>query len=178
MANVVDPLGGSYYVEWLTNRLEEEAGKILEAIQKQGGAFKAIDWMEKEMWAAAYQHQRSVDSGQRTVVGVNAFVDEDEPQWTWLRAQGMGVSEYDPSIRDKQIARLNKVKAERDRDKLEQAKEKLFQAYRSGGNMVPPLIEAVKSYITGGEIGEVRTMAMGDIEERVLSMQPMGTRGK
>lgn len=178
VTNVVDPLGGSYYIEWLTDRLEQEAQKILDEIQEQGGAFKAIDWMEKELRESALRYQQSVDSGKRTVVGVNAFVEDNDLQWEWLRGHEAAITEYDPSVRDEQIMRLNKVKAGRDPLKLEEVNEKLFNAYRDGVNMVPVMIEAVKSYITGGEIREVRDRAIGNIEEHILSFEPLAATGK
>jgi methylmalonyl-CoA mutase N-terminal domain/subunit len=134
--------------------------------------------MEKEMRNAALKYQRDVDSRKRTVVGVNEFVDEGEPQWQMLKQIGSAVVEYDPGVRDRQIARLDKVKRERDQARVEQAKEQLHQGFRSGVNMVPIMIEAVKSYISAGEIGEVRRKALGAVEERVLGMQPIASRGE
>jgi len=153
---VVDPLGGSYYVEWLTNKLEEEANDIIETIEKKGGAFKACDWMVEQVRSQAYKAQQETDSGKRILVGLNAYREEEDIQQELIKGGQIPLHRYDPEIRNKQIARLNKVRRERDNDKVEWAKQMLLDAYNSGENIVPAMIEAVKTYMTQGEIGMVR----------------------
>jgi methylmalonyl-CoA mutase N-terminal domain/subunit len=160
IASVVDPLGGSYYVEWLTDRLEEEAQKIIETIQAKGGAFKAWDWMSNEVREAACRWQKDFDDGKRILVGVNAFVAPNDLQTKALQilqehADFEVLYEYESSIRDKQIARLEKVRRERDNEKVEKAKKRLQEAFQSGENIVPPLIEAVKAYLSQGEVAQI-----------------------
>ncbi len=153
---VVDPLGGSYYVEWLTNKLEEETLKIIETVERRGGAFKASDWMVEQVRAQAYKAQQEIDSGKRALVGVNAYRDERDVQQELIRGGQIPLHQYDSTIRDRQIARLNKVRRERDNEKVERAKEMLLEAYNSRENIVPAMIEAVKTYMSQGEIGMVR----------------------
>jgi methylmalonyl-CoA mutase N-terminal domain/subunit len=161
ITKVIDPLGGSYYVEWLTNKLEEEATGIIDTIQSMGGAFKAWDWMCNEVRKAAISWQEEFDTGKRLLVGVNVFVDEDDIQTKALKvlqehADFDALYEYDPSTLDKQIERLNKVRRERDNGKLERAKRELGEVMKAGENMIPPLIEAVKCGMTQGEYGKIR----------------------
>ena len=166
VTSVVDPLGGSYYVEWLTNKIESEAHEIIDTIQSKGGAFKAFDWMQDEVRRAAITWQEEFDKGERTLVGVNAFVEEDDVQMRAFRvlqehADFEALYEYNPSIRDKQIKRLNKARRERDDEKLRKARSELLDAYKGGENILPPLINAVKCYMSQGEYGETVAAASG-----------------
>jgi methylmalonyl-CoA mutase, N-terminal domain len=156
VTKVIDPLGGSYYVEWLTQKLEQEAVSIIDEIGKRGGVAKAMDWMRNEIRHAAYQSQMEFDSGRRKLVGVNIFVEEDDVQMKALKvlqkhADFEVLYEYSPEAADKQIARLNKVRAERDPGKLKIAQNTLYNAIENGQNMIPFLIEAVRTGLTRGE---------------------------
>ena len=166
ITSVIDPLGGSYYVEWLTNRIGEEAQNIIDAIQSKGGAFKAFDWMQNEVRKAAIRWQEEFDYAKRVLVGVNVLVDEDDIQMKAFKvlqqyADFEALYEYEPSIRDKQIERLNKVRRMRDNEKLEKAKRRLLKALKGDENIVPPMIEAVKCYISQGEVGQLMANAKG-----------------
>lgn len=161
ITNVVDPLGGSYYVESLTNKLEEEAMALIDKIQEMGGAFKAWDWMCKEVRAAALKTQKEFDSGERLLVGVNTLVEEDDIQMRALKtlmehADFQALSEYSPEMAEKQAERVRKVRRERDEEKLTAAKEKLMQAIKAGENMIEPLKEAAKCGLTRGEFGRIK----------------------
>ena len=163
---VTDPLGGSYYVEWLTNKLEEEAVEIIDAIQSRGGAFKAWDWMCNEIRSAAVRWQEEFDRGERLLVGANTLIDEEDIQMRALNvlqkhADFEALYEYDPSIRDKQIARLNKVRRERDSKQLERTMKRLFDTIKSGDNIISPLIDAVKCNMTQGEWARLESEATG-----------------
>jgi methylmalonyl-CoA mutase, N-terminal domain len=156
VTKVIDPLGGSYYVEWLTGKLEQEAMSIIDEIQKRGGAAKAMDWMRNEIRHAAYQSQQEFDSGKRKLVGVNIFIEEDDVQMKALKilqehADFEVLYEYSPEAAGKQISRLHKVKSERDPVKLETARSNLINAIQDGRNMIPFLIEAARSGLTRGE---------------------------
>lgn len=164
VAEVVDPLAGSYYVEWLTDRLEEEAQKIVEAIEARGGAFKAYDWMQEQVREAAYRYQQEVESGKRIWVGVNAFVEEDDPQLRMVLSQSIPIYKYDPTLRERQIERLNKVKRERDQARAEAAKQGLYEALKKGENIMPALIEAAKAYLSHGEIAQICCQFWGQQE--------------
>ena len=165
ITSTIDPLGGSYYVEVLTNQLEDDAWKIIDDIQNKGGAFKAWDWMCNEIRRASMKWQKEFDSNERLLVGVNAFVDEDDIQSRALDvlqeySDFEALYEYDPLIRDKQIKRLNKVRRERDNEKLEKAKKCLYEAFENDENIMPSLIEAVKCYMSQGEYGRICMEAM------------------
>ena len=115
ITKVVDPLGGSYYVEWLTRKLEEEAIEVIDAIQSKGGGFKAWDWMCNEIRRAAVKDQEAFDKGAKKLVGVNTLVDENDIQLKALRtlqehADFEALYEYSADVADKQIERLNKVR--------------------------------------------------------------------
>jgi len=162
ITKVVDPLGGSYYVEWLTNKLEEEAVNIIDTIQSKGGAFKAWEWMCSEIREAALKNQEEFDTGRKLLVGVNTLVEENDIQMRAFNtlqkhADFEALFEYSPSVADKQIARLNKVRRERDNEKLDEAKEELINTLKAGQNMIPPLIEAVKCGMTRGEFAKIKS---------------------
>lgn len=161
ITSVVDPLGGSYYVESLTDQLEEKAQEIIDDIESKGGSFKAFESMRNQLRKEAIQLQDSIDSGKMVIVGTNEFVDDVDIQLKALEilqnsADFEAIKEYDPAIRDKQIARLEKVRKERDNDKLEKAMKRLSDALNADDeNMMPATIEAVKCYMTQGEYARV-----------------------
>ncbi|MBL7176396.1 MAG: methylmalonyl-CoA mutase [Desulfobacteraceae bacterium] len=162
ITKVVDPMGGSYYVEWLTNKLEGEALDIIDTIQSKGGAFKAWEWMCNEIRNAALKNQEEFDAGRRSLVGVNTLVEEDDIQMRAFdtlqkHADFEALFEYSPSVAEKQIARLNKVRRERDNGKLARAKQELINTLTDERNMVPPLIEAVKCGMTRGEFAQIKS---------------------
>ena len=159
IAKVLDPLGGSYCVETLTNQLEEQAREILDYLNRLSPE-RAFRYMEEEADEAGYQRQRAIDNGERVLVGVNRFVMEEEES---VPAHSVKLQEYDPGWRDRQIARLEKVKRERDPKKVEAAKKMLAQAYRSRVNIIEPMIEAVKAYLSIGEIVQIRKEVFGDM---------------
>jgi methylmalonyl-CoA mutase N-terminal domain/subunit len=161
VTKVIDPLGGSYYVEWLTNGLEAEAMAIIETIQSLGGAFKAWDWICSEIRKAAIKAQEEIDTGQRPLVGVNTLVEEDDVQMRAFRvlqahADFEVLQEYDPAVVAKQVARLARVRSERDPGRLDEARGRLRDVMAAGGNMLPPLIEAVKCGLTRGEFAGIK----------------------
>lgn len=165
-AVVIDPLGGSYCIEALTNQLEDEAGKLLAHLEEMGGE-KAWAYIWEEAHQAGYRRQQAVDTGERAMVGVNCYVMEEEEE----KALGLDVGqafEYDPTWRDKQIARLEKVKRERDAQKVEAAKKRLVEAYEARENIVEPMMEAVQAYLSIGEIVELLAAVHGldELEKR------------
>lgn len=161
ITKVIDPLGGSYYVEWLTNELESEAMRLIDTIQEMGGAFQAWDWMCQQVRNAAILAQEELDNGTRLLVGVNTLVDDDDIQLRALKvlqahADFEALHEYSPGVVDKQVARLNKVRRERDQQKLATATEELISTMKAGGNMIPPLMQAVKCGLTRGEFAKIK----------------------
>jgi methylmalonyl-CoA mutase N-terminal domain/subunit len=159
VADVVDPLGGSYYVESLTNQLEEAAFKYVDQIDQMGGAVAAIEqgFQVREIGAAAYKHQREVDSGSRVIVGVNRYVTETPPIEDLLRV--------DPEAARHQISRLQRLRQERDNTQAQAALARLEEVARSHDNTVPAILECVESYCTLGEICQVFRNVFGEQRE-------------
>jgi methylmalonyl-CoA mutase N-terminal domain/subunit len=155
VAETVDPLGGSYYVEWLTDRIEEEARHLLDAIEAMGGAVAAIraGTMQRAIEEAAYRYQRQVESGERVVVGVNRFVvAEEEP---------LEIHRLDPAVVEDQLRRLRQVRAERDPGQVAAALRRLEEAARGDDPLLPPICEAVVAYATLGEITDTLRKVFG-----------------
>ena len=159
VCDTVDPLGGSYYIEWLTNEIEQGIKKYISTIDNMGGALEAIQrgYIQREIARSAYDYQKMVDSGEHVVVGVNKFVTEEEPKIQLL--------EIDESIERKQIERLRRLRQNRDNEKVSQILDKVRQVAKSDANIMPVLIEAVKTYATVGEISEVLRDVFGEYRE-------------
>lgn len=162
ITRTVDPLAGSYYVEYLTNRLEEEITKLMEKIEDLGGMVEMIQsgYVQREITNMAYEHERNIKSGEKVMVGVNRFVvDEKERE--------LSLYEMDPEVSKKQIARLQRVKAERDNKHVGATLEKLRLVAEGKQNIMPSLIDAVKAYATIGEITDVLRNVFGSFDEPV-----------
>jgi methylmalonyl-CoA mutase N-terminal domain/subunit len=159
VADVIDPLAGSYYVENLTDRIEEEAMKYIDRIEDMGGSLRAIEsgYQQREIQEASYRYQKSVDEGYRYVVGVNKFTTDEEERPEILRVR--------EEVVRRQIERLNRVRAERDQAKADQMLRLLEDAARSDANLMPVLIEAVENYVTIGEICDVLRGVFGTQHE-------------
>ncbi|CAI1493267.1 Ribosomal protein L11 methyltransferase [Thermococcus nautili] len=157
VVDTVDPLGGAYYIEWLTDHIYEEALKYIEKIQKMGGMMRAIErgYIQKEIADAAYKYQKEIEEGKRIIVGVNKF-QTDEP----LEVE---ILKVDPSIREKQIERLKKLRSERDSKKVEEALDKLRNAAETDDeNLMPYIIEAHRHLATLGEVTDVLREVWGE----------------
>ena len=148
ICRVVDPLGGSYYVEALTDGIIREARKIIDEVEKLGGMAKAIETGMPKMRIeeAAARKQARIDQGKDVIVGVNKYQVEEEPL--------ENVLEVSESVRDEQIARLIKIKAKRDNDEVRRALEAVTNAAESGGNLLEACIPAVRARATVGEISD------------------------
>jgi methylmalonyl-CoA mutase, N-terminal domain len=161
--NSVDPLGGSYFVEELTDRMEQGCFEYIEKIDRFGGMIEAIEagFPQREIWDAAYQYQRSIDSGEKLVVGMNAFQFPDEEKYDALY-----ISE---SVTGEQIGTLNRVRQSRDKRAVEQSLERLRNAAADpNANTMPSIIEAVKAYATVGEISDALRAVFGTYQEPAL----------
>ncbi|MBO8174336.1 MAG: methylmalonyl-CoA mutase family protein [Thermococcus sp.] len=157
VVDTIDPLGGAYYIEWLTDHIEEEAMKYIEKIERMGGMMRAIErgYIQKEIADSAYKYQKEVEEGKRIIVGVNKFV-VDEP----IEVE---ILKVDPSIRDKQIERLKKLRSERDNKKVEEALDKLRNAAeKEDVNLMPYIIEAHRHLATLGEVTDVLREVWGE----------------
>jgi len=159
VTDTVDPLGGSYYVEWLTDHIEAGIKEYIDEIDKMGGALEAIQrgYIQKEITGSAYDYQKAVDSGEQVVVGVNRFTTEEAPEIQLL--------EIDESVERKQIERLRRLRQARDNKKVKQALSRVRRVAESDENIMPVLIEAVKTYATVGEITDALRDVFGEYRE-------------
>jgi methylmalonyl-CoA mutase N-terminal domain/subunit len=155
VANTIDPLGGSYYVEWLTNELESEALKYIQRIDSLGGMVTAIEkgYPQREIAASSYRFQRQLEDGERRMVGVNQNLQDEPTNVPTLR--------IDAEVQRIQCAALAKVKAERDEGKLAAALAAVRDAARTGANLMPPIIESAKAYATEQEICDILREELG-----------------
>ncbi len=163
VTKVVDPLGGSYYVEALTDELESEIGKVIEDIDKMGGAIRAIEKgaMQKAIADEAYLAAMEEKEGKRIVVGVNRFQQE-------APAKKMRFHRFDPSMFTRQVARLQEVRSQRDNDSVSRILGTLKEEARGQENLMPYLIEAVKAYASVGEIMDTLREVFGTFHEPLL----------
>ncbi len=154
--NTVDPLGGSFYVERLTDDIEERAQAYLDQIDENGGAVAAIEqgFIQKEIQESAYAYQRAVESGRRVVVGLNKFRQEEAPLRNFLRV--------DPALRESQEAKLKQLKGRRDNTAVMVALERLKGCAQGADNLMPPIMEAVTCYATLGEICDTLRAVFGE----------------
>ncbi|MBO9369207.1 MAG: methylmalonyl-CoA mutase family protein [Chloroflexi bacterium] len=159
VANTVDPLGGSYFVEALTNRMEKQAYEYFRRIEELGGVLPAIEkgFFQSEIADAAYRYQREIDEGIRKIVGVNAYVDN--------KPITIPILEMDPNGYQRQIARLQEVRRTRDNARVGQALDRLRIACLGTENTMPYILDAVRAYATLGEIVAVMKEAFGVYQE-------------
>ena len=158
----IDPLGGSYYLETLTDRMEEAAWAYIRKIDELGGIIRAIDlgYPQREIADAAYRYQLMEDRGERTVVGVNKYVMANERPISYLK--------IDEALEFEQIDKVKHVKASRDQSKADRRLKQLAEACRNGQNVMPVLIDAVKDYVSLGEISDVYRQAFGLYREPII----------
>ncbi len=160
VVNTVDPLGGSYFIESLTKKMEDGALDYFEKIDAIGGMVEAVEkgFPQREIQESAYQYQKAVERGEQTIVGVNKYAMEDEQA-------KIDILVIDETVRDHQVARLEQAKARRDHGAVANALEKLKQAARTNDNTMPATIEAVRAYATLGEICDALRDVYGLYEE-------------
>jgi methylmalonyl-CoA mutase N-terminal domain/subunit len=159
VANTVDPLGGSYVVEALTDRVERDAGAYIRRIDELGGIVRAIEegYPQKEIADSAFRHQQEVERGEQVIVGVNRFVQEDDAPLPILKVGDQ--------VEKRQIERLGEVRRRRDKALVRRRLDDLRQACEGGANLMPALIEAVKAYATVGELSDVYRAAFGEYRD-------------
>lgn len=159
VANTIDPLAGSYFVECLTSQMEEKAWEYINKIDEMGGMLAAIDkgFPQMEIADAAYHYQQQIDDGEKVVVGVNKHIVEEETAPEILR--------IDEEVEERQIARLQEVKGSRDNRRVSQALSDLRAASLTDKNLMPYVIEAVKEYATEQEICDVWRDAFGEYRD-------------
>ncbi|HUF53166.1 MAG TPA: methylmalonyl-CoA mutase family protein [Dehalococcoidia bacterium] len=157
----IDPLGGSYYIEKLSNELEEKAWEYIDRIEDMGGAIAAIEtgYVPREIQEASYAYQRAIDDGRKVIVGVNKFVNEGEERQPIFRPN--------PASERAQIERLNKVRNERDDAAVKASLSALGEACKNGDNLMNPIVEAVKTYASVGEICDTMRKVFGEYTPEV-----------
>jgi len=156
VTNTVDPLGGSYCLEKLTQKIEEGAQDHIDRIDDLGGAVRAIEvgFMQREIAESAYRYQREIEEGSRVIVGVNRFTSPQERPKSLLRV--------DPQVREKQRERLIALRRDRDGHEVKRALDGLKSRAEGGGNLMPLILGCVKAHATLGEISDVLRMVFGE----------------
>jgi methylmalonyl-CoA mutase N-terminal domain/subunit len=156
VTDTVDPLGGSYYLESLTRQVEQRALEYLGKIDDFGGAVAAIErgYMQREIQNAAFLYQREIEQKKRIIVGVNNFTSNGDAPGDILK--------LNPAIEEKQRLRLERIRAERSREAAERSIAEVEKAARDGGNLMPPIIDAVRNMATLGEIADAMRRVFGE----------------
>ena len=149
VTNSIDPLGGSYLVEEMTSKMERMAFEYIQKIDEQGGMINAIEngYPQNEIANAAYLYEQQVNSGEKTVVGVNKYKLDDEIS--------IPIHKFDESVEDRQINDLKKLKESRDKEKIKYLLMNIRDSAVEERNLMPPIIDAVREYVTLGEICNV-----------------------
>jgi methylmalonyl-CoA mutase N-terminal domain/subunit len=162
VAETIDPLAGSYYIESLTDEIERQAVDYIEKIDKMGGSPRAIEqgFIQREIEKSAYEYQMAVEKNKRVVVGINKFQAGEEPPFSILRV--------DPRVRLLQMEKLEKLKKERDQSRVEHSLKALGEAARGKDNLMPFILEAVKAYATLGEMCDVLRGVFGEYRPNSL----------
>jgi methylmalonyl-CoA mutase N-terminal domain/subunit len=162
VASTADPLAGSYYVEHLTDRLEEECWDYLKKIEKMGGAYACVEsgFFQREIQKSAYEYQKEVETGRRIVVGVNKFVEEEEFKGKILKV--------DPKVRNEQIAWLEVLKKRRNNAVVRRKLEELRKVAKGREGMFPIILDCVENNVTLGEICSVLREEWGEYRGAVV----------
>ncbi|MGQ9695306.1 MAG: acyl-CoA mutase large subunit family protein [Thermodesulfobacteriota bacterium] len=158
IADTVDPLGGSYYIEALTNEIEKRASEYIEKIDQLGGAVAAIEkgYIQQEIQESSYRYQKEIESGKRILVGVNKFQIPEPPV--------KGLLKVDPRVREVQIKRLAELRASRDNERVKKTLAQLEKGARGEENLMPPILDCVRAYCTLGEMCAVLRKVFGEYE--------------
>jgi methylmalonyl-CoA mutase, N-terminal domain len=159
VANTVDPAGGSFTIEKLTNELENAAKAYLDKIDAMGGVLRAISsgYIQREIQQAAYDYQRVIEAGERIVVGVNRYAEKSAPLPRILR--------IDPRIEPEQVARLHALRERRDQARVQAVLDAVEATARTNQNLMPAILDAVKSFATAGEISDALRRVFGEYQE-------------
>jgi methylmalonyl-CoA mutase N-terminal domain/subunit len=160
--STVDPLGGSYYIEWLTNKMEEETYKYFDRVEHLGGVIPAIEkgFFQREIAESAYRYQKQIDEKDRIIVGVNRYQLDEEPSIPILRMDEKG--------EERQIQRLQKLRKKRDNTKVQQHLQQLRKAAQGTDNLMPFILSCVHSYATLGETCQVLRDVFGEYKEQAI----------
>lgn len=162
VTDTIDPLAGSYYVEKLTNDLEEKVWEYIEKIDQLGGAPKAIEkgFMQKEIQESAYRYLQQVESGEKVVIGVNKYRIKEETPTDLLKV--------DPAVMERQCKKLESLRQERNPQRVAETLQELRNAAQSGDNLMPYILDAVKAYATLGEICGILREVYGEYQQQIV----------
>jgi methylmalonyl-CoA mutase N-terminal domain/subunit len=162
VTSTVDPLGGSYYVEWLTEKMEEETYKYFDKVQRLGGVIPAIEkgFFQREIAESAYRYQKETDENQRIIVGVNRYTLDEKPSIPILKMDEKG--------EERQIHRLQKLRKERDGQKVQRHLQQLRKAAMGDENLMPSILDCIHSYATLGETCDVLREVFGEYKEQAI----------
>ncbi len=162
VANTIDPLAGSYFVEALTNRMEQGAEEYFAKIEELGGVLAAIDknFFQKEIADAAYRYQKEIEAKERIIVGVNEFTQEEE--------LGIDLLKIDPEVERAQVQRLKQLRQSRDNIRVQNTLEELRKAAQGTDNLIPKILDSVRAYATEGEIIQVLREVFGEYKEKAV----------
>lgn len=162
VTDTIDPLGGSYYIEWLTDEMEEQTYKYWDRVEKLGGVLAAIEkgFYQREIAAVAYKYQKEIDSKKRVIVGVNEYKTDE--------AVDIPILKMDEKGEERQIKRLNKLKKDRNNQKVQRNLDTLRKIAETEGNMMPAILDCVHSYATLGETCQVLRDVFGEYEEPAI----------
>ena len=163
VTNVVDPLGGSWFVEELTDKMEKEVLDYFEKIEDLGGVIPAIElgFFQREIAEASMEYQKKVENNQRIIVGINDFVKENEQI-------DIPILEIGPETEMLQVEKLKSLKLERNNNYVEKCLEEIRSTAKNGGNLLPSIIEAAKAYATLGEVVDVLKVEFGEWQETAV----------
>jgi methylmalonyl-CoA mutase N-terminal domain/subunit len=159
VTDTIDPLGGSYYVEWLTDKMEEETYRYFDRVEQLGGVISAIEkgFFQREIAEAAYKYQKEIDDNKRTIVGVNNYKTQEPIDIPILKMDEKG--------EERQINRLNHLRKNRDNRKVDQLLNHLRKAAEGDENLMPYILDCVHVYATLGEICQVFREVFGEYRE-------------
>ena len=162
VANTIDPLAGSYYVEAMTDQIEKEAEDYINKIDAMGGMIEAIEngYVQTEIQKASYKFEKEMESGKRIIVGINKFQSEEDEEPELLK--------INMNVQEEQIKFLNKIKSERNSQKVDKALSDLKKAASTDENLIPYIVEAVKAYASVGEICNTLREVFGEYKEQVV----------
>ncbi|MCX6663683.1 MAG: methylmalonyl-CoA mutase family protein [Euryarchaeota archaeon] len=162
VTDTVDPLGGSYYIEWLTSKMEEETYKYFDKVERLGGVIPAIEkgFFQREIAESAYRYQKETDENKRIIVGVNRYKLDEEPSIPILKMDEKG--------EERQIKRLKKLRTERDATKVQNHLQRLRKAAEGDENLMPFILDCIHSYATLGETCDVLREVFGEYKEQAI----------
>ena len=162
VVNTIDPLAGSYFVETLTNQMEEGAEEYFRKIDELGGVLGAIreNFFQQEIADAAYRYQKEIESKERIIVGINEFVNEKKDKMDLLK--------IDPEVERSQISKLKDLKQSRDNIRVQTTLTDLKEAAQGSGNLIPKIMDAVRAYATEGEMIAVLKEVFGEYREQAV----------